>query len=249
MTGVMTSIDVHSLNSAYDQFILASDFFERSDYYRQFRDRYVNTFRWIERHLPRGGALLDIGSGQFAVLCRKLLDARCDVADIDTRYTDALRKNGIGFKAVDLSRETVPVDQPYDMAVMAEVIEHIPTPPHIVFANLKKALRPGGQLLVTTPNLYRFRNLTRMVTGRRIFDRFVLPAQDRPIGHFLEYAQEHLEWQVREAGLEIAESSLEQLSWGGSSFSARVARKLLAPLLKVHPLWRDNIVIVARRPS
>lgn len=236
-------------NHAYDKYIRADRFFESHAYYDNFRDRYRNTFRWIESVLPRGGKVLDIGSGQFAVLCRHLLDCTVDVLDIDTRSAAALQANGVGFHALDLSRDVFVPVQPYDLVVMAEVIEHVPTPPYVVLSNLVPAIAPGGHLLLTTPNLYRLRNLVRLAGGRRMFDYFLVPGPDQPLGHFLEYSKEQLEWHVRKADLQIVESSLRQLTWGGGSRAARIARRAVAPLLMMRPLWRDNLVVLARRPG
>jgi 2-polyprenyl-3-methyl-5-hydroxy-6-metoxy-1,4-benzoquinol methylase len=241
-------MDRGTFDAVYDRHIGAGRFFEEKDYYQQFRGRYSSTFRWIEPVLPRGGRMLDVGSGQFAVLCRHLLDASCDVVDIDSRSAEALKENGVGFFPADLTVESVSGRGPYDLVVMAEVIEHIPTPPHVVFANLRPVIRPGGHLLVTTPNLYRLRNLLRMVLGKKIFDNFVLPGPNQPLGHFLEYAREQIEWQLEKAGYTIVKSSLEQLSWGGASSLARFSRLALAPLVRLRPLWRDNMVILASNP-
>ena len=236
-------------DAAYDRHIRNSHFFEAQEYYEQFRDRYLNTLRWVTRVLPLQGRVLDIGSGQFAVLCRHLLGCTADVLDIDTRSAGALEANGIGFHALDLSREVFDAPRPYDLVIMAEVIEHVPTPPHVVFSNLAPAIEPGGHLLVTTPNLYRLRNLVRLATGRRVFDYFLVPGPDQPLGHFLEYSQEQLDWHVRQAGFELVESSLQQLTWGAGSTPAKIARRAVAPLLKARPLWRDNLVVLARRPG
>lgn len=244
-------------SGVYDRYVDGCEFLEGGDYYGQFKDRYWNTFRYIEDCLGRrsNGAherkprVLDIGSGQFAILCRHLLDAHSDVADIDTRHTAALKANGIGFMPADLMKDPIVPDEPYDLVVMAEVIEHVPKPPYLVFRNLYSALRPGGHLLITTPNLYRLRNVMRMLTGQRIFDYFLVPEKDRPLGHFLEYAKDQLDWHVREAGFEIRHSSLEQLTLGGASAKARWGRRTLYPLLWARPLWREHIVVVARRPE
>jgi 2-polyprenyl-3-methyl-5-hydroxy-6-metoxy-1,4-benzoquinol methylase len=240
-------MDPTRFHEVYDRHIRGSRFFEEAAYYEQFRDRYLRTLDWVERVLPpTGGRVLDIGSGQLAVLCRHLLGAECDVLDIDTRSEAALRENGIGFVPLDLSRQTFSARQPYDLVIMAEVIEHVPTPPYVVLSNLAPAIRPGGHLLLTTPNLYRFRNLFRLATGRKIFDHFLVPGPDQPLGHFLEYSREQLEWHVARAGLQLVESSLQQLTWGGATRTAQLARRAMAPLLMLNPLWRDNLVILAR---
>ena len=234
----------------YERVILGSDFFEDPDYYRHFRERYWRTVGYIESCVGSDSArILDIGSGQFALLCRHLLAPKCDVADIDSRHTEVLRSNDVGFVQVDLTRPGLRVPEPYDLVVMAEVIEHVPRPPHLVFADLKGCLRPGGILLVTTPNLYRLRNRVRMALGQPIFDLFRYPEMDRPLGHFLEYSREQIEWHLREAGFEIRLARLDQLDYGGASARARIARRLLRPFLRIRPLWRDSLVFLAGRPG
>ncbi len=54
------------------------------------------------------------------------------------------------FTVGELSRLDFP-DAHFDLIVMNQVIEHLEDPPQVV-AELARVLRPGGQLLVSTPN-------------------------------------------------------------------------------------------------
>lgn len=246
------AFDEAAFREAYARTVEGRRFLEEQAYYDQFRDRYANTLRYVTRALrdvPPPPRILDVGSGQLALLTRALFGAESEVADIDTRYTEALRAQGVGFFEVDLARGGPPPGPRYDLVILAEVIEHVPRPPHRVFEELAATLRPGGRLLVTTPNLYRLRNLLRLATGQPVFSFFREPARDRPLGHFVEYAKEQMDWQLREAGLEVELSERVQLSWGGASRRARLARKVLRPLLVARPLWRDNLVLLARKPE
>lgn len=77
-------VDYRRFCEVYHARIQNGAFVEDRDYYRQLRDRYWNTFRYVERMLPAGGArVLDVGSGQFAILANHLLGAKADVADLD----------------------------------------------------------------------------------------------------------------------------------------------------------------------
>ena len=243
-------VSEREFTSAYDRVIANDGFFEGAQYYRDYRDRYLNTFRYLPQYLPEepGARMLDIGSGQFAVLGRQLLGLDTAVADVDTRCTDVLSRSGVEFYRVDLSRETLVVDRPFDLIVMAEVIEHVPCPPHLVFANLATALKPGGHMLVTTPNLYRLRNVIRMLRGEQIFDMYRIGEREALLGHFIEYSKEQIAWQLETAGLQVELAVLAQLSLGGSSVRARLARRILSPAFKLRPLWRDNVVAVGRKP-
>lgn len=60
-------------------------------------------------------------------------------------------------------------DQAFDVVVSCETIEHVPHPARAV-AELARVLRPGGVLLLTTPNYLSLQGVQRMywkVTGRR----------------------------------------------------------------------------------
>lgn len=241
-------MDHRTFDPVYESTILQSDFFEGEDYYVHFRDRYFNTLKYLEGCLGSGRRkILDVGSGQFAVLAKHLFGVEADVVDIDTRFTKVLADNGVGFRQADLSKESLDVEEEYDVVVLAEVIEHVPRPPYLVFEALHRVLRPEGFLLVTTPNLYRLRNVYRLLTGRCIFDYFLVPEKDGPLGHFIEYSRDQIEFQLRKAGFEIHLSELVQLSLGGASRFARVARRGTSPLLAVRPLLRDNIVAIGRK--
>jgi 2-polyprenyl-3-methyl-5-hydroxy-6-metoxy-1,4-benzoquinol methylase len=249
MSDAARRIPYRRFREVYDAVILGADFLEEHAYYEHYRERYWRTLGYIEPLLTQPHArVLDIGSGQFALLCRHLFDARCDVADIDSRHVEVLRRSGIGFQQVDLFRGAPVGREAYDLVVLAEVIEHVPRPPYLVFGELRACLRPGGRLLVTTPNLYRLRNVVRLALGRRVFDPFLVPEKDRPLGHFLEYDLGQLTWHMREAGFEVERATIDQLDHGGMSTGARLARQMLRPLLALRPLWQDNLVLVGRRP-
>ena len=100
---------------------------------------------------------------------------------------------------------------------------------------------------MTTPNLYRLRNVLRLALGMEVFCHFDHPPRGEPIGHFLEYSQAELRWQLARAGLEVLFVDLLQLTNRGTDPLARVMRPLVAPLLWARPTWRDNLVACARR--
>lgn len=66
------------------------------------------------------------------------------------RQTMARRSNVQGFVLQDMMRSAI-VNSAFDCAVAVEVIEHVTDESQFV-ANIHSALRPGGSLLLTTPN-------------------------------------------------------------------------------------------------
>ena len=121
--------------------------------------------------------VLDIGGGQLALLCKELWADRACVADINVvgPLFDYLQSQGVQTVQWDLCKEEQPFSQQFDFIFFSEVIEHLPLPGHIVLERLRRALKPGGILICSTPNFYRLRNVVYVALGLRIYDYLRMP--------------------------------------------------------------------------
>ena len=106
--------------------------------------------------MAAGSSVIDLGSGQGAFAAR-LSDAAYPVTSVD-KIVDDFRADGVTFVAVDF-------DQPqqvaafrddhegrYDVPIGMEVIEHVENPWEYCRL-LSSLVRPGGVVLITTPNV------------------------------------------------------------------------------------------------
>ena len=236
-------------DQAYREVVLGNHFFEAADYYKEFKQRYFNTMRNVcELQQPHPLRLLEIGGGQIALLSQVLLHDEVVVADMGDEYSDAVTRFGIKFHKCDLLHDDLPYRDHFDLIVLCEVIEHLPIPPHIILRKLATWMKPGGRLLMTTPNLYRFRNLVRLATGGHLFSVFTFPEKGNGIGHLVEYSAYHFRWQIEAAGLSCDGVTFQQLTNGGMTLGAKIGRKLATPL-QLRPLWRDWLVATATKPK
>jgi 2-polyprenyl-3-methyl-5-hydroxy-6-metoxy-1,4-benzoquinol methylase len=130
--------------------------------------------------LSPGTRVLDLGCGNGAVAGR-FLDLGCEVVGVD------LSESGI-----EVARRTWPSgrfevlpadedvlerlgEQPFDLVVSTEVIEHLYAPRSFVQGAFK-ALRPGGRFVLTTPYHGYLKNLAIALLNR--WDRHANPLWD-----------------------------------------------------------------------
>ena len=88
----------------------------------------------------------------------------------------------------------------HDIIVMAEVVEHLYTAPHLVLRYLAGWLRPGGLLLLQTPNAVSLGKRLAILRGRNPFE--MIRDQRMNPGHFREYTVDELREVGRQAGFE-----------------------------------------------
>jgi 2-polyprenyl-3-methyl-5-hydroxy-6-metoxy-1,4-benzoquinol methylase len=98
------------------------------------------------------GRLLDVGCGNGALL-KNFAQLGWDVHGIEADPTAAtLARNGLGLDVQTGSIESGGfADEYFDVITMSHVIEHLPDPT-ATLAKCYRTLRPGGHLVVVTPN-------------------------------------------------------------------------------------------------
>jgi SAM-dependent methyltransferase len=156
-----------------------------------------------------------------------------------------LDKQGVDAIEWNLCTQDCPFDSEFDAIFFSEVIEHLPVPGHIVLEKLLRALKPAGLLILSTPNLYRLRNVVYMAIGKRIFDHMRRP-EEGPFGHVLEFTPEHLHWQLERAGFVNIRIERRQFHHHPQSPVFRAMAWIGYPLFSI-PRFRDNLVATARR--
>lgn len=246
----MYKLDRKKFDDKYDELILSSRFFEEHSYYIRERSRYFNTLKLLLARIDSSRDLselkvLEIGGGQICLLMSALFGSKAVVADVSDKYKDSVQKQGCDFRICDLLYDDLPDRNYFDIVIMCEVIEHMPVPPYQILSKIRNWMKPGALLFLTTPNLYRLRNVIRLMLGMRVFDIFFIPERGNSIGHPFEYSVEHLSWQMNRGGFKDIKVAYKQLSLTGVTFRARLARGLLAPLL-LRDKFKDTLVATAQ---
>ena len=140
-------------------------------------DSYESDLRALEPYFERlareiagirpGGALLEIGcaAGSFLARAREQGFAVSGVEPSPSARRLAEATLGVTVLAPTVEQAEVP-PQSFDVVVLLQTIEHL-ADPKATLSRIRQLLRPGGLLLLTTPN--RSSWLSRL-TGRRWFE-------------------------------------------------------------------------------
>jgi len=200
--------------------------------------------------------VLDVGRSPLTTLLAELTGARVDSLGFGE---DADHETGRNYR-FDLNdsqheerwRTDLP---PYDLIVMGEVIEHIPTSPRLVLLFIRSRLRDGGRVILQTPNGVSLARRIKMLYGRNPF-HLISEDVTNPM-HFREYTKAELAAYCEGAGLSVVRAlSRSYFDQRYASHKAHPGTKLLARGLvknfaerSLPPSMRTGLTMVAERTT
>jgi 2-polyprenyl-3-methyl-5-hydroxy-6-metoxy-1,4-benzoquinol methylase len=134
--------------------------------------RPVAIIRQLLEHLRPGDTYIDIGAGA-GVIPRMVKNSGLDVRVIvvDAEYSGEIPVNALAGTGIETMLATVGVtpvpleDGTADVVFAGDVIEHLPHSPRPFMLECKRLLRPGGVLVLETPNAVCLRTRLKMAAG------------------------------------------------------------------------------------
>lgn len=197
----------HRLLTAYDACLAEETELVWQVYYHASRGK----FEAITLALGREplGSVLEIGTSDFASLlkavCPEVRVVTLNLVADQPRWGDV---QGLEYVISDVLYPPAPLpDQSFDVVVFSEVIEHLQGNPRIACSELYRLLRPGGCMILTTPNLARLANRARLLAGVTPLEAIGPPGWG---GHIREYTRVEIVDFLQQAGfcVEIAEHAM-----------------------------------------
>jgi len=205
------------------------------------------------RTAPRA---LDVGHSLLTYLLAEAVKAPVDVLGFDP---DGPFPTGVNWH-FDLNSAQSPgtcrTDLPsYDLVVMAEVIEHLHTAPRLVLEFMKSLVRPGGVLILQTPNAAAWNKRLLLLAGRHPYDQ--ISPNPRTPAHFREYTRKEIVAHAADAGFTVEQCLTSSYFDHRYRFRPELGRYTRSPALWwvnvvaacMPPSLRRGITLVLRRPT
>ncbi len=166
--------------------------------------RHASMLAFIRRHAPRARKMLEVGTGAGLFL-KAAQRAGWETAGLE------LSQEGSAFarERLNLDVRTERAEEmsfaaaSFDVAVMFDVIEHLFDPVTVLEAT-RRAIAPGGMLIVSTPN---YDALSRFVLG---VDWAVLS----PLEHVYYFTESTLAGMLRKSGWDSVVTERRFAGWG-----------------------------------
>ncbi len=208
--------------------------------------------------------ILDVGCGDGIIGKEIMKITRAEVYGVDISETAAqlALKNGINAMVCDVSKEQLPWGEDFfDVIYWGQNIEHL-VDPDFTIAEFWRILKPGGKLVITTPNLASWLNRilllfgiqpsysevsTKAILGRRFL---FLGQYSRPAGHLRLYTLLALRDFLVLHGFRIqAVRGAMSPSIQGRRHILLLAGRILDKLFSFWPSLSSDLVVVAMKKT
>lgn len=167
------------------------EYAERGDYHRnlstdwEFYPTYVAKMAMVRdylRALPPGTRVIDAGCGEGVLV--EEFRARLPIVGVDPNYSSDV--------VTSASLTSLPFqDGSFDRALCLDVLEHLTfSEQSQALAELFRVIRPGGELLISVPNLAHLQSRVHFLLRGRLIHTASLAKHpgDRPAGEFIDLA-------------------------------------------------------------
>jgi 2-polyprenyl-3-methyl-5-hydroxy-6-metoxy-1,4-benzoquinol methylase len=193
------------------------------------------------------GVLLDIGCGDGAFASRfQELGFTVYGIDLTPDQISIAQRRGLSARVHDLSSGTLPYPGEFFTVVFAgEVIEHLVDTTSFL-KELYRVLKPGGSVILTTPNLASFENRVRLFLG--MYPAWVEYRLEGGQGHVRAYTPGILKRHLRENGFHIEVHRGNWVPFIPQKFADDVRYPFLAWTGDAFPGLAMDIILKCRKP-
>lgn len=166
----------------------------------------------LQEQMPRRGRVLDVGCARGAFLAVARGEGWDAVGlDLDRKAVEAARGRGLDVRHGALEPGAFPPAS-FDAVTLFDLIEHVPDPRQLLAA-CREVLRPGGLLVITTPDIS---GLVPRVTYILFGLTTGAWGHPTPPGHLVQFSRRTLRRLLEEEGFEVVVLRREHIPVGFS---------------------------------
>ena len=175
--------------------------------------RFYHTYITAARLLKPNSRVLSVGGGPSIIERQLRRQFGCQIAVLDApevfENTDDEVYNRDNFRkiGIDLIKPWTLAEEPFDLVFSCEVLEHLTVTPLQHISALAAVLKPGGYVVLSTPNLASLRKILGLLRGRPILpkpeDAFSPVIAQNNWVHRREYVASELTSAIAQAGLHL----------------------------------------------
>jgi SAM-dependent methyltransferase len=191
---------------------------------------------------------LDLGShylhaclGAHFLGCKQILGA--DLNYFNSKVKNRSEKYSIKLNDCNLADGNIPFDSNFlDFVLFSETLEHLNFHPKIVFSEIYRILKPGGKLIITTPNLNRLNNRIKIILGRSI--NFDIGQEYSVTTHYREYTGEELRYLLTKVGFQKIKIKYISFNYPNTNCLVKMIDLFFGLFFKS---TRSNLLIIAEK--
>jgi methionine biosynthesis protein MetW len=178
----------------------------------------------IAKWVPEGAAVIDVGcgSGTLSVMLQTTRHADLVGVEPDAPRASVARERGVTVHTGTIQDFAATTERRFQIAVMADVIEHL-TYPAPILTTVRSLLRPDGYLIVSVPNAAHWTIRNALLRGRWDYD--VTGLMDAT--HLRWYTLESLERLLTACGF-VVEGRAAALGFEYPVYSSRLPWRALS---------------------
>ncbi len=182
------------------------------NYHKVHSRRHARTIEILLEQNPTG-KLLELGTtGLVPLALRELLpemavtvtDFNLDLPKVDTAHVNLVDKEmSVDCFRINFEEEPIPAeDSSFDVVLCSEVIEHMEVDPMRLMYEINRVLKPGGVLILTTPNVVSSWAITKVLRGLEPYFYMQYRKAGELYRHNYEYSVHSIAAVIQGAGFE-----------------------------------------------
>jgi SAM-dependent methyltransferase len=217
-------------------------------YFTQHRNRYKSDLELV-REYYKEGSILEIGSLPcHLTYCLGKLGYLVTGLDIEpARAENFIKKNDLNIVRCNIETEKIPfANESFHLILFNEIFEHLRIDPIWTLKEIHRILNPAGRLILSTPNLYAWKNITAFLKGKGLgnpYEQFEKLYTLGHMGHVREYSSTEVKLFLEKSGFEVIKINYKTYDTY-KKFYRGLRKKII---YKVMPFFRPYLIFIAAK--